>query len=205
MNHYIARYGTSYRLANYFFPTEIKHDVIMLYAFVRVPDNIVDSAYLSFEQKEQLFDHYERLMWSIFADNMPASIAVADKEWVAICTAMHALRQKYTIPDEWIQAFFDAMYQDLSKDRYDGYADVQDYMYGSAEVIGLMMTRIIGYDKEDETDVFYTARLLGEAMQYTNFLRDVLEDFTVHGRIYMPADRLAQCNLSHKDVVSLCK
>jgi phytoene synthase len=78
-------------------------------------------------------------------------------------------------------------------------------MYGSAEVVGLMMTKIIGYDGTKEWEVLRTACLLGEAMQYTNFLRDVLEDFVVHGRIYMPADRLKQFGLTTTHVEELCQ
>jgi phytoene/squalene synthetase len=65
-------------------------------------------------------------------------------------------------------------------------------MYGSAEVVGLMMCKLIGYESEQEAEVFRTACLLGEAMQYTNFLRDIQEDYVEHGRIYMPLERLQQ-------------
>jgi phytoene/squalene synthetase len=74
MQKYIAQYGTSYRLANYFFPQEIKDAVIVLYAFVRVPDNVVDSPDLSLEEKENLFAHQESMMWSIFADKPVAAL-----------------------------------------------------------------------------------------------------------------------------------
>lgn len=70
-------------------------------------------------------------------------------------------------------------------------------MYGSAEVIGLMMCKLIGYDESQEQEVWRTAKLLGEAMQYTNFLRDISEDLLEYDRIYMPEDRLLQHDLNH--------
>jgi phytoene synthase len=63
---------------------------------------------------------------------------------------MHVVKNQYQIPHDWIQSFFDAMRQDLTKNLYENYAEVQEYMYGSAEVVGLMMTKIIGYDGTKE-------------------------------------------------------
>ena len=65
------------------------------------------------------------------------------------------------------------MLQDTHKTHYDTYPDLQHYMYGSAEVVGLMMGCVLGMDEQGVPH----AKALGEAMQYTNFLRDVLEDY----------------------------
>lgn len=60
-----------------------------------------------------------------------------------------------------------------------------------------MMCKIIGYDKVQEKEVYRTAKLLGEAMQYTNFLRDIMEDSRDFDRMYMPEDRLLKYDLNH--------
>jgi phytoene synthase len=100
------------------------------------------------------------------------------------------------INPQWIDAFFDAMREDTVAQTYSTYTDVQHYMYGSAEVIGLMMCQLIGYDITMQDEVFRTAKLLGEAMQFTNFLRDIQEDREDLGRIYMPQDHLNTHDIS---------
>lgn len=68
-----------------------------------------------------------------------------------------------------------------------------------------MMCELIGYDCDQQDEVYRTATLLGEAMQYTNFLRDIREDYLDYGRIYIPADRLAVYDLTHDDVIQFCQ
>lgn len=92
------------------------------------------------------------------------------------------------------------MLQDCIIHRYDTYEQLQDYMYGSAEVVGIMMCCVLN---AQDSSISY-ARKLGEAMQYTNFLRDVYEDYTDYGRIYIPRDRLAVYGLEHADIIDMC-
>jgi 15-cis-phytoene synthase len=91
-----------------------------------------------------------------------------------------------------MDAFWEAMGNDLKTMRYDSYEQLQSYMYGSAEVVGLVMCDLIGYDAEHREETLAGARKLGEAMQLTNFLRDVAEDWNELGRIYMPSDDLSR-------------
>jgi phytoene synthase len=80
---------------------------------------------------------------------------------------------------------------DLTKKEYQNIDDAMAYMYGSAEVIGLMMARIMGLSD----DASGYARLLGRAMQYINFLRDIREDLSF-GRSYLPADEMREVGLA---------
>lgn len=77
-------------------------------------------------------------------------------------------------------------------------------MYGSAEIVGLVMCDLIGYDEKHREETLAGARKLGEAMQLTNFLRDVAEDWNELGRIYMPSDDLAKFDLDHRDILTFC-
>lgn len=92
------------------------------------------------------------------------------------------------------------MHQDLTVKRYETYTDLQTYMYGSAEVIGLILLKIFGCD---EAAAEKPARALGEAMQFTNFLRDIYEDFHDRNRIYIPLADLRERNLSEADLLSI--
>lgn len=93
------------------------------------------------------------------------------------------------------------MNADLTKKHYTTYRELQEYMHGSAEVIGLMMGKIIGMDEQGVK----AAKKLGEAMQYTNFLRDIKEDYCVHKRLYIPSERLQPFGLGHADIIRYCE
>ncbi len=97
------------------------------------------------------------------------------------------------------------MIDDCSVHRYETYEQLEHYMYGSASVVGLMMCHLIGFtDPAHEETAKAYATELGNAMQLTNFLRDVKEDYEDLGRIYMPAQILQDHGLSHDDVISFC-
>jgi phytoene synthase len=96
------------------------------------------------------------------------------------------LWHEHDIPFRWSEEFFDAMFQDTQVDHYASYEDLQKYMYGSAQVVGLMMCKILRIPPE----AYPYACALGEAMQLTNFLRDVREDRCEYKRMYMPRDLL---------------
>ena len=111
----------------------------------------------------------------------------------AIVHAFH----KYDIPIEDGEAFLRSMFMDEEKSEYRNYAELEDYMYGSAGVIGLMVTRVVGFSTDE---AFPYAIKLGYAFQLTNFLRDIREDSDELGRIYMPQDELARFGLSGDDI-----
>lgn len=89
------------------------------------------------------------------------------------------------------------MLLDTEKFRYDNYTELQSYMYGSAMVVGEMMCYVIG--SFDERALPH-AMALGEAMQLTNFLRDVQEDYKDLHRIYMPLEDLQLFGLDHDSI-----
>jgi len=92
---------------------------------------------------------------------------------------------------EWVDSFFVSMALDLTKTRYETLEETMLYIYGSAEVIGLMMSRILSIDPSFDEH----ARSLGKAMQYINFIRDIGEDHVL-GRIYFPHGELSEHGLS---------
>ena len=104
---------------------------------------------------------------------------------------------KYKIPVGECEAFLKSMFQDEEKSRYADYAELEDYMYGSAGVIGLMVTRVVGYSSDA---AFEYAKKLGYAFQLTNFLRDIREDCDELGRVYMPEDELRRFGLTADDI-----
>ena len=213
MKQYMQQHGTSYYVANWFFPSELRDDVFALYAFVRIPDDVVDGPAADPVLARQELDEMWRIFVDVYAVGNEQNTTTAlnplplrgssplsggdSADWQNVSREMSRLCHQYEIPLEWVEDFFAAMYADLDQKVYRTYEDLQGYMYGSAEVIGLMMCKLIGYDESQEQEVWRTAKLLGEAMQYTNFLRDISEDLLEYDRIYMPEDRLVQHDLNH--------
>lgn len=178
-------YGTSYFISTYFFPKLLRERTWVLYAFVRYPDEIVDT-----EEKDSNIARQKILEWK--------------KEWKRaydgaidthpVLRANAVLWKERAIPFEYSDIFLDAMLQDTNKNRYQNYSELEDYMYGSATVVGYMMSHIIGFTE----GALPYARALGEAFQLTNFLRDVREDFD-RGRIYLPQEDMAIYRVNESD------
>lgn len=183
------RYGTSFYFATQFFPRETRDGIYAVYAFARIPDEIVDDPD-NRDREEALMKLREwRSNW-LFAMRVGSS---DDKVMNAI---VHAFR-KYGIPVDDGEAFLRSMFMDEDKTEYANYGELEDYMYGSAGVIGLMVTRVVGYSSDD---AFAYAVKLGYAFQLTNFLRDIREDYDDLGRVYMPQDELVRFGLSTTDI-----
>jgi phytoene synthase len=104
--------------------------------------------------------------------------------------------KRFDIPYAYSEAFLDAMIQDTWKKRYATYEELEQYMYGSAAVVGLMMSHVIGF----KDDALEYAKKLGYAMQLTNFLRDIREDLEQRDRLYLPQDELARYGITEQDL-----
>lgn len=112
------------------------------------------------------------------------------------------LFKEHAISIAYSDAFFESMLMDCDMHRYQTYEQLDHYMYGSAAVIGLMMCELMG--KIDPRAIPH-AHALGDAMQMTNFLRDIKEDYLELNRIYLPSDDLSVFGLSHADIQDFCK
>jgi phytoene synthase len=104
------------------------------------------------------------------------------------------LAEKKNFDPKWTDAFLDSMESDIKKSKYETIQETIDYMYGSAEVIGLYMARIM--DLKDEALV--SAKYLGRSMQYINFIRDIADDIKL-GRTYMPAEEMRKFGIKTFD------
>ena len=162
----------TYFYSSLFFPTYMKKDVFALYGFVRKADNYVDSI----PQDVNGFYEFKDKYYSALNGNKSDDI---------IIDSFIKLAEKKGFKPEWTDAFLNSMEADIKKSTYDTIDETIEYMYGSAEVIGLYMAKIM--DLPDKA--LYYAQYLGRAMQYINFIRDIAEDIKL-GRIYMPGNEL---------------
>ena len=151
--------STSYYYSSLFFPENVKKDVFKFYAYVRTADDFVDEKPQDAEGLEE-FRRKTMENWESGESD--------DK----IVNYFLEVARKHGFEKEWVEAFLDSMAMDLEKSEYDTMDETLEYIYGSAEVIGLMMVKILDLDE----DAFDSAEKLGRSMQFCNFLRDVRED-----------------------------
>jgi phytoene synthase len=183
------QYGTSYYFATQLFPRAVRDGIYAIYAFARIPDEIVDGrAKTSRAETLRLLEEW-RMQWR-------EAMAKGGSDDAVMNAIVHHFA-KFRIPAEDGEAFLRSMFMDEEKARYETYADLEEYMYGSAGVIGLMVTRIVGYSTEKAFD---HALKLGYAFQLTNFLRDIREDYEELGRVYMPQDEMRRFGITDDDI-----
>ena len=169
--------STSYYYSSLFFPEDVKEDVFRLYAYVRTADDFVDDI----PQDEKAF--YS------FRDKTSKAIN-GEKTGDKVVDGFVSVMKKKEIEEKWVEAFLDSMEADLEKSYYETIDETLEYIYGSAEVIGLMMAKILDLDEE----AMHEARMLGRSMQYCNFIRDIKEDNGL-GRQYLPQEELEKHGL----------
>ncbi len=166
----IFRTGSkTYYFSSRFFPPAVRDDVYALYGFVRVADNLVDELPVD----PELFHAFRRRYASAWESGSASGDRIID-------TFIELQRRKLFDP-AWTEAFLDSMEHDLVKSSCDSLEETLSYIYGSAEVIGLYMARIMDLPEES----YGAAAMLGRAMQYINFIRDIAEDNHL-GRRYLP-------------------
>ncbi|MBN2403526.1 MAG: phytoene/squalene synthase family protein [Spirochaetes bacterium] len=160
--------STTYFNSSIFFPKTVKDDVFVLYGFVRKADNFVDSI------PQQAKEFY------LFKDSYYKALKGGITNDVIIDSFAGLMKRKF-FDTAWVDAFLSSMELDLKKSKYKSMNELLEYIYGSAEVIGLMMSSIMGL--EPKSHIY--ARRLGRAMQFINFIRDINEDIKL-GRTYLP-------------------
>jgi phytoene synthase len=186
---YLRHFGSNYLLATKLFPRDIQNSTLVLYAFVRYADEIIDNPTNNHPEKELLA--WKQKWEETYHHNVSHDMKI---------DAMVILCKKYTISLNLIEAFFESMLVDHTKNRYGTYKELEKYMWGSASVVGLMMSKIIGTTTNDDS-YRDSAIALSEAMQLTNFIRDIDEDYQGRGRVYLPQELLKKYHLDESWIV----
>lgn len=182
------RSSTTFFISSLSLPRRIRQDIFDLYSFVRIADNYVDQM----PADEKSFYKLRQSWLEATRDNNFDTVKKPqDSVDQRVVKNMLRLSRKYGLNRRWIETFLGTMQSDLTKKKYKTLDDTLEYMYGSAEVIGLMLAKIMGIPEEAEN----AARVQGRAMQYINFIRDIEEDNWL-GRQYFPSEDLEQFNLT---------
>jgi len=185
------KYSTSFSLAVKMLAPKIREDIYSIYAFVRLADEIVDSFH-GYE-KEKLLNEFEKNYYKAYAKNISLN---------PILNSFQLTVKKNKITDDLIQAFLSSMKLDLNKTAYETKAEYDNYIYGSADVVGLMCLKVfVNGDEEKFESLKSSAMKLGSAFQKVNFLRDLKDDFEVLHRSYFPGIDLKNLDVSAKSKI----
>lgn len=168
-------FSSSFSSASKLFDSSIRQDVYNIYGLVRIADEIVDT--YRGKRARQLLDDLQTETHQALKQKFSANIIVH---------AFMLTATKYGIGPELIDPFFESMRTDLTKTTFSK-TEYERYVYGSAEVVGLMCLRVfcLGDDKL-YSKLKPGACALGAAFQKVNFLRDIRDDFETRGRYYFP-------------------
>jgi len=175
-------YSTSFSIATKILDKSISQDIYNIYGFVRLADEIVDS--FSDYDQEKLFDRFEEDLYNAIENKISLN---------PILNAFQETVHKYDIPICLYESFMESMRTDLRKSEYHTVNEYKNYIYGSADVVGLMCLKVFvngDQKKFDELEEF--AESLGSAFQKVNFLRDLKADSEVLKRSYFPNVQLQQ-------------
>jgi phytoene synthase len=181
------KYSSSFSSAIRLLHKDLRTPIYNIYGFVRFADEIVDTfhdhdkEYLMQEFKKETFDAIEKGL-----------------SLNPILNSFQRTVNQYDIDHKLIYAFFHSMELDLSKKTYDK-KEYKEYIYGSAEVVGLMCLKVFCEEKKEVyTKLKEPAKALGAAFQKVNFLRDIKADFTGLSRMYFPNCDFMNFNYQHK-------
>ncbi|MBS1517800.1 MAG: phytoene/squalene synthase family protein [Bacteroidetes bacterium] len=181
-------YSTSFSLAIRSFSRELQDSITAIYAFVRIADEIVDT----FHESDKI---------TLLNDLKKETFNAIENE-ISVNPVLHSFQMtvnNYEIPLHYIHSFLESMEMDIYNNCYDR-ENYDRYVYGSAEVVGLMCLRVFCYgDDKLFEELKEPAKALGSAFQKVNFLRDIKNDLKERKRIYLPdAENTASINSANK-------
>lgn len=188
------RTGRTFYLATRLLPKRVRHATHVLYAFFRIADDVVDDPdpAPARAQRAELGRLREAALGGEGTDD-PVLAAVSD------------LRERYDIPEREIAEFIAAMVEDIDPPRYETTEDLSGYLRGSSVAVANMMLAVMAPDMtaEDLERARPHARSMAEALQLTNFLRDVREDVCEYDRIYLPREVLERNGATEDQIRNL--
>ena len=184
-------YSTSFSLATKMLDTSIRSHIYNIYGFVRFADEIVDSFH----------DHNKKDL----LNNFEADLFLSIKDKISLNPILNSFQltvNKFEIDHDLIKAFMKSMRLDLEKSNYKTQAEYEEYIYGSADVVGLMCLKVfVKGDRNIYNNLKKPAMALGSALQKVNFLRDLKDDFQELERNYFPNVDFNNFNESSKLII----
>ena len=184
---------TKARASNFYYaflslPKPKRSAIYATYAFAGTVDDIVDAAGAGDEQRKALAEATSLL---------EAAYTSEARDWLGLALSNAVTR--YAVPKPYFLDLIAGMEQDVRQDRYETFADLEDYCYRAASVIGLICIEIFGYDRGQRDTAIAAAIDLGKALQLTNIMRDLVED-AERGRVYLAQEDLRRFGYSEAEL-----
>ena len=184
-------YSTSFSTAVKLLAPSIRQDIYNIYGFVRFADEIVDSFHDY--DKENLFELFEKDLVNALENKISLN---------PILNSFQHTVTKYKIPSVLITSFMKSMKMDLHKTTYKSINEYNEYIYGSADVVGLMCLKVfVNGDDDKFRELESSAMRLGSAFQKVNFLRDLKTDYEDLNRTYFPNTDLSKLDEPSKNEI----
>ncbi len=184
-------FSKGFYLSTFLMPARLRRDVFALYGYCRYTDNIGDSPReRSLEEVGFELDHWRKELKSAYKSG--------ESQNPIMNAFVHVALEK-EIPIELPLELIDGVQSDIQCDSYPDFNSLRKFCYQVASVVGVMMTHVIGYR---DRAAFQHAESLGIAMQLTNILRDVNEDWQLHRKIFIPVDDMARFGVTSDDIAS---
>ncbi len=185
---YTRTFAKSFYFSSFLLPKEKRAAAYAVYTFCRYADNIVDSGISpSAENIREKFGELNSFLDSVYEENNSNAIKRSAFAQTII---------RYNIPRKYFNDLIEGVCMDTEHIRYHTFAELENYCYKVASVVGLIMTEIFGYTHKAALPY---AVYLGKAMQLTNILRDIKEDYLMN-RIYIPQDELKCFEYTEEDI-----
>lgn len=170
------KYSTSFSSAIRLLHKDLRTPIFNIYGFVRFADEIVDTFH-DFN-KAELLEEFRKETFGAIERRISCN---------PILNSFQCTVNKYNIDHSLIESFFHSMKMDLTRQIYEEDKEYREYIYGSAEVVGLMCLAVFCEGRQEEYEQLKPyARSLGAAFQKVNFLRDIKADYNGLSRIYFP-------------------
>ncbi|MDO4629704.1 MAG: phytoene/squalene synthase family protein [Planctomycetia bacterium] len=187
--------GSNFVSAFRFLSSRQRRAMEVVYAFMRIADDLVDSTQSASERAERLDEFQNSFREKCISGNSLNSVLEnlpEKREFSAIFPALAEVMREFAVPGEYFLEALRGVRMDLERSCYTTVEELETYCYHVASTVGLICLHIWGIAPEEirpdaETDTFRAAVACGKALQWTNFLRDVVED-AQNGRLYLPLE-----------------
>jgi 15-cis-phytoene synthase len=183
------KFAKTFYLASLFLPPDKKNASYAIYALCRLSDETVDDLH-NLSPRKSLQQLQQKISLAYTKEEINVPLLAAFRHTV----------NTYRIPKEYFDRLIEGMYMDLEQKRYADFDALYEYCYRAAGIVGLIMLKVFGSGDKSAPD--YAVKL-GIAMQLTNILRDIKEDFG-RDRVYLPQDELAKYKISEKQLALGC-
>ena len=179
-------YSTSFSLGIRTLHWSIHKPIYSIYGFVRFADEIVDTFHDV--DKEKILNNFEKETFESISNSFSTN---------PILHSFQNIVNKYNIDHKHIKAFIHSMRMDINKKQFNN-DEYKEYIYGSAEVVGLMCLKVFSNDEQKYKELEEYAISLGSAFQKINFLRDIKNDYQERGRVYFPGVNFESFTIDEK-------